>query len=331
VKISIALCTYNGAQFLAEQLASIAQQIRRPDELIVCDDHSTDGTVAIIKNFAKSAGFEVRFYRNPQQLGSTQNFAKAIDLCNGDVIALCDQDDVWSSFKLARLEEVFSSQPKVGLVFTNALVVDQNLRPCGKHLWDWTFTSEEQRLVNKGKAFDVLTSRNVVTGATMAFRANFKQLCTPIPLDSALIHDGWIALVIAATAEVSALSDPLIGYRQHADQQLGVVSSGRTRKSGLGSVDETAAGRRRYYAAEVRKLNHLLQRLEMARDSNEFIRLDDKIHLVRELSAHYQVRGSMPTAWWQRGPFILNEVLTLRYHRYSKGLRSAVLDFVRTW
>jgi len=80
----------------------------------------------------------------------------------------------------------------------------------------------------------------------------------------------------------------------------------------------------------VRKLNNLLQRLEMARDSNEFLQLDDKIHRVHELSAHYQVRGSIPTAWWQRGPFILNELLTLRYHRYSKGLRSAVLDFART-
>ena len=95
-RLSIAMCTYNGARFLSEQLESIAVQTRLPDELIVCDDRSTDGSVEIIRNFALHAPFEIRLEINTNNLGSTKNFEKAIGLCKGEIIALADQDDVFA-------------------------------------------------------------------------------------------------------------------------------------------------------------------------------------------------------------------------------------------
>src|SRR4051794_15860948 len=92
---SVAMCTYNGARFIGAQLASVAAQTRTPDELIVCDDRSTDETVAIVQKFADSAPFRVRLHVNEENLGSTKNFERAVSLCEGDLIALCDQDDVW--------------------------------------------------------------------------------------------------------------------------------------------------------------------------------------------------------------------------------------------
>src|SRR6266704_3029265 len=102
-QISIALCTYNGARFLPEQLESIAAQTRLPDEMVVCDDRSADETTDIIRTFAKNALFPVRLEINEQKLGSTKNFEKAIRLCHGEIIAPADQDDVWNPQKLSKL------------------------------------------------------------------------------------------------------------------------------------------------------------------------------------------------------------------------------------
>ena len=98
--ISVALCTYNGARFLEEQLASLLAQNRRPDELVVCDDRSTDSTVQMLESFSRSAPFPVRIQVNPVNLGSTVNFDRAMRLCAGSLIAFCDQDDIWLPHKL---------------------------------------------------------------------------------------------------------------------------------------------------------------------------------------------------------------------------------------
>jgi len=86
MKVSIALCTYNGEKFLAEQLKSIAGQTRLPDELVICDDCSQDATVDIVRGFAKVAPFSVRLLTNKTNAGSTKNFERAISLCEGDII-----------------------------------------------------------------------------------------------------------------------------------------------------------------------------------------------------------------------------------------------------
>ena len=94
MKTSIALCTYNGEKFLREQLDSIALQTLLPDELVACDDRSCDSTMEILQEFRERVSFPVHIHQNEENLGSTKNFEKAIKLCSGDIIALCDQADV---------------------------------------------------------------------------------------------------------------------------------------------------------------------------------------------------------------------------------------------
>jgi glycosyltransferase involved in cell wall biosynthesis len=98
--VSVALCTYNGARFLDEQLASLAAQTWRPLELVVCDDRSTDSTLAILAKFASTASFPVRIVQNGAWLGYKSNFKKAACLCQGELITFCDQDDIWLPTKL---------------------------------------------------------------------------------------------------------------------------------------------------------------------------------------------------------------------------------------
>ena len=95
MKISVAMCTFNGSRYLEEQLGSVAQQSLSPFELVVCDDGSTDATVEIVHRFALRSPFPVYLHQNVTNLGSTRNFEQAIQLCRGEAIALCDQDDYW--------------------------------------------------------------------------------------------------------------------------------------------------------------------------------------------------------------------------------------------
>src|SRR6266403_4467807 len=225
MKLSIAMCTYNGAAYLAEQLKSLATQTRLPDELVICDDSSTDNqTRGMVEAFARRAPFSVRLFVNKQNLGSRQSFARAIRRCHGEIIFLCDQDDVWREDKLGVIERAFVSSPQTGLVFSEGEVVDENLIKLGS-LWT-NFGADRQTDIEEGRAFHGLLRRNLITGATLAFRSRLRRFVLPIPRDTILQHDAWIGLIIAAIAPVKFLKEPLIKYRQHAGQQIGVSIAG---------------------------------------------------------------------------------------------------------
>src|SRR5215211_1230053 len=136
MKISIAMCTYNGAGFLTAQLESITAQSRRPDEIVICDDGSTDQTKTLLENFAQASPVPVSLKFNQQNLGSIKNFEQAIRLCSGDIIVLSDQDDVWKKDKLEKIEQAFHSNPTAGLVFSDAEIVDEDLEPLHRRMWD---------------------------------------------------------------------------------------------------------------------------------------------------------------------------------------------------
>ncbi len=326
MKISVALCAYNGSCYLREQLDSIAAQTRLPDELVICDDHSCDETPKILEAFAARAPFPVRVYVNERNLGSTANFGRAIELCTGDVIALSDQDDMWQEQKLARFEAEFRSRPGLGLIFSDAELVDENGLPLGHRLWQHTLTRRRRRSIDAGKAFEVLARGNSVTGATMAFLSSLRQLVLPIPESSYIIHDGWIALIGSAVAELRALDEPLIQYRQHGGQQLGIDLDAR-----VATIRTSAAERWRYYSGEIDRLEAARERLLSVKVSDQYQVpfLSSRLELLEKLEKHYRVRADIPRRLSRRFNLILRELLTGRYHRFSKGVRSAVLDLVR--
>ena len=127
MKLSIAMCTYNGASYLQEQLDSFLWQTRLPDEIVVCDDCSQDETVEILKEFAANSPFPVHLHVNKTNLGLTKNFEKAIGKCTGDIIFLSDQDDVWLPERLEKFEAAFQKDADVGLVFCDAYLVNEKL------------------------------------------------------------------------------------------------------------------------------------------------------------------------------------------------------------
>jgi len=321
---SIALCTYNGAAHLPDQLASIAAQNRLPDELVVRDDASADDTAAILQSFAARAPFPVRFERNAARLGSTRNFDGAIAACTGDLIALCDQDDVWRPDKLAVLEREFHENANVGLVFSDADLVDAASNPIGARLWTRVgFDDRGRRFWRRRGALAALVHGRIVTGTTMAFRSACRALVLPVPDGIApMIHDGWIALAIAAVAGVACVEQPLVAYRQHGAQQIGAQASGaRPRPGAFASIAHV-----NNYSMYIASLGALHERLCAGRAGRDGVAAAGRVQTILR---HFEARAGLPRRRIDRLPVVARELAGRRYHDYGNGVRSAVKDLVR--
>jgi len=327
LRISIAMCTFNGAHYLGEQLASIASQTRPPDELVVCDDVSSDSSIDIVKDFASRSTFPVRLLSNEQRLGSTRNFEKAVRECSGEIIALADQDDVWHPEKLELIESSLARRPEAGLVFSDADIVDENLQPTGRRMWhEVGFRERQKDLIRKGRGLEVLLLGWSVTGATMAFRSCFRDLVLPIPENVPMIHDGWIALMIAAIAEVDFIDQPLILYRQHSEQQIGAPNAQALEVSikSMKALKE-AAGRIHSYDGLVQIIETVKRRLTEREVAPEWQRSSDYLESWLE---HVRIRMNLPTGVLARASAVLKEFLAWRYHRYASGTTSAAKDLI---
>jgi glycosyltransferase involved in cell wall biosynthesis len=332
MKLSVAMCTYNGGAYLREQLESLAWQTRLPDELIVCDDGSRDETRGLLDQFALSAPFPVRLYANEKNLGSTRNFEQSFGLCEGDIIVPADQDDVWHPEKLRRMEAVFASSPEVGLVFTDLEVVDENLRPLGYRAWqcDWVeFDQRAQKLFKKGKALDLLLTRNVVTGCAMAFRSGYRNLIAPTPdgyQGLRIIHDYWIALIIAAVAEVAFINEPLVKYRYHRNQQMGLFPPRPKDPS-----DWAKKWRRmESYPVLVGLLEAVSERLSSEGHAAKYRAAATEL---APRVAHEQVKARLHNEKFiSRSASVLKEFFAFRYHRFphpdANGIYAAAKDMM---
>jgi glycosyltransferase involved in cell wall biosynthesis len=211
--ISIAMATYNGARFIREQLDSLAAQTVLPVELIVADDGSTDDTLAIVEDFAKTARFRVQIVRNETRLGYRANFMKCAALCAGDLIAFCDQDDIWFRQKLERQLSHFAD-PTIYLSCHNVKLIDHQGRDLGRDLpqfrsslpfsyWSASpfaycqgFTQVFRRqLLSFFHLWDFSIDHNVVT--------------------EPMAHDEWCFFLALVFGFVKYDPEPLALYRQH--------------------------------------------------------------------------------------------------------------------
>lgn len=223
--LSVALCTYNGEKFVAQQLDSILNQHVPVSEIVICDDCSTDGTLKILQSYAKQYPSLIKLHKNTANLGFIKNFENAILLCEGDIIFLSDQDDLWVPTKTQIMVDFFCSNPNAILLFTNAVLIDENNNRIDGFLWDkWGFTSEMQNLwKDNDQAFRYLVNGyNKVTGATVAFRAVLKNSALPFHMVDKFWHDGWLSLCASKLNGLLFIAEPLIQYRVHKGQAIGV-------------------------------------------------------------------------------------------------------------
>ena len=288
--ISVAICTYNGARYLREQLESIAGQTVLPAELVVCDDGSVDMTLEIAADFARTAPFEVRIYRNQVKLGPTKNFEQATLLCRGEFIALCDQDDWWDPKKLDVQADILGATDAGG-VFCNGLLMDNRSRLIGGSLWESISFRKGggfSKVANREEAISILLRGNVVTGATIMFRSHLRDRLLPFPEE--WIHDGWLAWMLVLHSRLVACSDALIHYRVHASQQVGV-----TGRSLFARLERMRTTKDREYRSLERQFAALLKYAQ----SHPEVCEPDLCRRIRGLQEHAAFRATLNQSRWQ--------------------------------
>jgi glycosyltransferase involved in cell wall biosynthesis len=227
MRISIALCTYNGSKYLLRQLDSYLSQTRLPDELVVCDDLSIDESPGIVKAFARRAPFRVKLFVNDTRLNYTENFIKAIGLCSGDVIATSDQDDLWLPKKLEQVTAEFADKTVTAVIHPlqvtdEYLVPSELIIPPIPHYGKVSPLAQELWFSVGGLA---LTFRSL---AVQPFIGRARTLSKwgrgPAPFDE------WVYLLASMQGNVFILRDPLVLYRRHQTAATGdphVAFSGR--------------------------------------------------------------------------------------------------------
>lgn len=313
--ISVALCTYNGARFLREQLVSIASQTLQPMEIVVCDDGSTDGTIGVIKDFAATAGMNVRIYQNERNLGSTKNFEKVVSLCAGEFIALSDQDDQWKPNKLEVLTGALC-RSGAGAAFSDAELMDGDSHQIPGTLWiENRFRGLRSELNHsRSGAVSELLKRNVVTGATVVFRESLRKILLPFPTE--WVHDGWLAWMCVLYSSLIAIPECLMRYRVHGRQQEGVP----------GSVLD------RFRRARTRGMEDSLRVVEQFRVLLRFLENDDRDDdlMIRSLIEgkirNTQFRAQLDTKRLPRLFQILLE--SPAYLRFTQGWLSMAKDAI---
>lgn len=231
MKTSVALCTYNGEKFLREQLDSILNQTKAVDEIVVCDDGSTDSTLQILEEYYQKNPDIFRIFKNEINLRSVKNFEKAISLCENEIIFLCDQDDFWIENKVETITNFFQKNPTINVVATNGFGIDDAGNLLEVHsLWDIPrFFQEENIEIDYFKI--IAFAGNIATGASMALRKKFVKDVIPFPVIEEFHHDEWIALNAASNQSFEFLQEKLFKYRIHSQQQVGDVFLPKNDKS----------------------------------------------------------------------------------------------------
>lgn len=279
--ISVALGTFNSARFIDEQLDSILSQTTVPDELVVADDGSNDDTLDRVERAVRGHGIELRILAGEGGLGVTRNFQRAVAATTGDVVVLCDHDDVWHPDRIAAVEPAFRRDPELLLLHSDARLVDAEGRPLGYSLFESLGVgAAELDGIASGRAFELYLRRNLVTGAATAFRRRLLETALPFPDE--WVHDEWLAIIAAATGVVAVSPEELLDYRQHGANAIGVNRP--TLRYRLHRMFRERGDRYRELAVRAERLVDRLERLDV--DSSKLERARWKAEFERRRAAY---------------------------------------------
>jgi glycosyltransferase involved in cell wall biosynthesis len=218
--ISVALCTYNGEKFLAEQLDSILNQSIAVTEILVCDDGSTDTTKSILLDYQRKLPAVFQLFFNDNNLGYVKNFEKAISLCNGDLIFLCDQDDIWLKHKVETILSTTKQNPDKNIFAHRIDILEKNNEISTTSFWD--IKGFDKNFSNKELLKYLLFQRNVFPGMSLTITKEAKEKYLPLKTPhQQIIHDYELILKGCNDNAFLLIDEVLTLYRMHENQNIG--------------------------------------------------------------------------------------------------------------
>jgi glycosyltransferase involved in cell wall biosynthesis len=215
--VSVALCTYNGAAYLAEKLDTLVNQSYKNLEIIVVDDCSTDDTYSILKDYA-SRYPQFKIYQNETNLGFVKNFERAATLCTGELIALCDQDDSWHPQKIEK--QVNALKDNI-FIYHDSEFIKEDGTPMNKKV------SDMMNLYRGGQP-EVFLFFNCVSGHSILMKREL--LAEALPLKETYFHDWWLAYVATNMGSIDFIPECLVKYRQHDKSDTNILRTKRDKE-----------------------------------------------------------------------------------------------------
>lgn len=306
------------------------EQSITPDEIIVCDDNSTDETINILSEYKRKWPNIFKIYQNENRIGYIKNFEQATKIASGDVIALCDQDDIWEKEKLKKQLKIVS-EPNIGLVYHNSMMVDIALEPFNDL---WSSLNPPYHPNNSHDSLEIFSEllvRNFVQGATIMFDSEFKEILYPFP--AKIPHDYYMAIVFSLITNIKSIDEKLLLYRQHEDQVIG----GKSIKRGYNYINDIkkliTVNRNKQYQDYERW--NCLRNAILGIDPSEFnIKREiviDKIDKRKEFSYNryciYKEDFDPIRKYTKFNENIRNEL----YSQYGTGKQMILKDFMGIW
>lgn len=313
--ISIALCTYNGSDHLQDQWQSLLSQQVLPNEIVISDDQSTDGTQNLLDKLAAEAPFPVRVLKNKERLGYNKNFEQALATCMGDLIFICDQDDYWLPEKIRIMTQFMEQHPDAQLAFCNAWVTDEHLQGRQKQVWEAVrFDKKAQTRWRSGEMLDVLLDGNRMMGCATVIRRSSLPMLLPIPNDiPGYIYDGWLALVAATQQAIQFVNQPLQLYRTHVQQQIGVREKPTPDRI---RMRDRATRHRARKLAPLRKIQAQLSTISQLL-SKRVPPTSPGLPQLHQRLAHFTLRSYLPRNRFKRIGPVLQNLWRGNYRRYA--------------
>ncbi|MBT2623506.1 glycosyltransferase [Chryseobacterium sp. ISL-6] len=225
MKVSVALCTYNGEKYLSQQLESILKQSQFANEIIICDDNSTDSTIEILSNYKNQYPSIIKIFRNEVNVGYIKNFEKAINLCSYDLIFLSDQDDIWSNNKIQKVRDFAENNPDYNIFSHKVKLLKENVEIIESPFWKGSNFNED---FNNTEVLQyLLFERNVFPGMTLIITQDAKKNYLPFKnVHPVIIHDYELVLKSCRDEKFAIIPEALSLYRIHENQSIGLNSQG---------------------------------------------------------------------------------------------------------
>lgn len=214
-KVSVAMITYNSIKYIKEQIDTILVNLNKDDELVISDDGSIDGTIDFINSYIKRDN-RIRLLHNVNH-GINNNYINAIKSCNGDIIFLSDDDNVWMDSKVDIVLEAFNKNKKCLMVQHDCKIVDQDLNLIEESFFNY-YHSKPGLIKNWIKSS--------YGGSLIAFRKELLKYIIPLPKHMPTYYDDWFGLMAAKHGKVIFINDKLSLWRRHSgSSSTGFISN----------------------------------------------------------------------------------------------------------
>ncbi len=317
---SVALCTYNGSRYIAEQLNSIINQTIKPLEIVVSDDSSTDNTIMIVESILNKSGIKYKIIYNPGRHGVASNFYNAIINTTSSIVFTSDQDDVWYERKAELMLKEYELHPEALLIFSDGELVDSNLEPLRCSLWE-SVGITNKRLQEKNW-FDYMLKNCIISGSAMCFR---RELIAKLPeIPNEWLHDSWIAWFAVAQNGLFSCNYKLYKYRQHGNNVVGMspkysfFKRFKIWQENMKSIEGTRETRWRRYEVLFLNMGELFS-------DTEKCKLKECVHF-------WKVLYDLPVGRLKQFYIITNLLMQGYYHKYYTGfigyLRDIIIAFI---